>query len=116
MSYCRWSTDDFQCDLYVYESDRGFEVLVADLKRVYSEPLPPPIDLMPDTADAWFARRAAVKAIPHEMVPIGLPSDGLRQTCETAADCADLLERLKGEGYVFPYDLIEELRTEATCD
>ena len=29
MSYCRWSSDDFQCDVYVFGSDTGFETYVA---------------------------------------------------------------------------------------
>lgn len=43
MSYCRWSTDDFLCDLYIYEHYEGFWAIhVASIRRVYHKPLPPP--------------------------------------------------------------------------
>jgi len=29
MSYCRWSSNNFNCDLYCYHSDWGFETHVA---------------------------------------------------------------------------------------
>jgi len=33
MSYCRWSTDNFNCDIYAYESDAGYEIHVANNRR-----------------------------------------------------------------------------------
>lgn len=33
MSYCRWSSDNFNCDLYCYESDFGFETHLASGRR-----------------------------------------------------------------------------------
>ena len=34
MSYCRWSSDDFQCDVYVYESVAGGFVTHVAANRV----------------------------------------------------------------------------------
>ena len=34
MSYCRFSTDDFNCDLYAYESDAEFVIRVAASRHV----------------------------------------------------------------------------------
>lgn len=34
MSYCRFSTDDFRCDVYAYESDNGFTIHVAGSRFV----------------------------------------------------------------------------------
>ena len=46
MSYCRWSSMDYDCDLYIYESESGFEIHVArrrpDIDR---SKLPPPVDI-----------------------------------------------------------------------
>jgi hypothetical protein len=40
MSYCRWSSNDFQCDVYVYEDVAGgWTTHVACNRVVYSEPL-----------------------------------------------------------------------------
>jgi hypothetical protein len=33
MSYCRWSTDNFNCDFYCYESDEGFVTHIAAKRR-----------------------------------------------------------------------------------
>jgi hypothetical protein len=33
MSYCRWSSDNFGCDLYCYESREGFETNVASFRH-----------------------------------------------------------------------------------
>jgi DNA repair photolyase len=33
MSYCRWSSDYFNCDLYCYESNSGYETHVAAYRR-----------------------------------------------------------------------------------
>src|SRR5687767_6611694 len=41
MSYCRWSTDDFQCDLYCYEDvSGGFTTHVAGRRKIWDAPLP----------------------------------------------------------------------------
>ena len=29
MAYCRWSSEDYQCDLYCYESKEGYVTKVA---------------------------------------------------------------------------------------
>jgi hypothetical protein len=33
MSYCRWSSDNFTCDLYCYESFDGFQTHVASYRQ-----------------------------------------------------------------------------------
>lgn len=34
MSYCRWSSDNFKCDVYAYESDFGYEIHIASNRIV----------------------------------------------------------------------------------
>jgi hypothetical protein len=41
MSYCRWSSDDFMCDLYCYQSDVAYVTHVAQ-RRPYIRPFPAP--------------------------------------------------------------------------
>lgn len=44
MSYCRWSSNDFQCDLYCYEDiNGGWTTHIAGSKLIPREPLPPEI-------------------------------------------------------------------------
>lgn len=38
MSYCRWSSDNYRCDVYALESDLGYEINVAVGR--YPEPIP----------------------------------------------------------------------------
>ncbi len=40
MSYCRWSDDDFQCDIYAFEDETCFVVHVATNRRTPEESLP----------------------------------------------------------------------------
>lgn len=117
MSYCRWSSLDFQCDLYIYESDSGFEVHVASHRRVFAEPLPgrlpmpgdPDYDLGP-----WIERHQQVMQLVDraELVPIGLPHDGESLLCDGPGECADTVERLLALGYVAPGGLVAALRDE----
>ena len=123
MSYCRWSCDDFQCDVYVYEHCHGGWVIhIADLRRTPpAETRPAPLD-PPDwwahgkaAADAFMRRRDAVRdwLATAPSLPIGLPHDGETISTETPAECADELERLRSVGYNVPEHAIDELRAEA---
>lgn len=42
MSYCRWSSDDYQCDVYVYAHAGGWwQTNVASRRHEWDVPLPP---------------------------------------------------------------------------
>ena len=115
MSYCRWSTDDFQCDLYVYEHvGGGFIIHVAGNKVIFKDPLPPQVEITED-ADAWFARyQTVMKMIDEcERVPLDLPHDGESFHLDTAAEAADKVEELLALGYRCPDDVVPALRSEA---
>lgn len=114
MSYCRWSTDDYQCDLYVYEAVDGFVVHVAANRPVFDEPLPPPAPAPNVDFDAWYARHRKVldmvEAARRE--PIGLSRDGDTYVLSGPGEAADRLAVLQAVGYRFPARIIEELREE----
>lgn len=115
MSYCRWSTDDFQCDLYVYESVGGFwSTNVAGNRIVYKEPLPAPVPFSADRLGEWRERHERVAQMIGEAdrVYIELPHAGESFEDPTPGACADRLEYLKGLGYKFPDDVIDALREE----
>lgn len=122
MSYCRWSTDDFQCDVYAYESvDGGFVVHVAGMRIVFAEPLPPDSDTQwtdPASIAAFLQRHQMVVEIVDrsERVPIGLPCDGDTFREPDASACADRLEQLRSMGYLVPQFAIDALREEAAED
>ena len=109
MSYCRFSTNDFSCDLYIYESAEGYVTHVALNRIVFERPLPAPVPHPPKDAPvtAWTAHLQRHTLI-HDIVraslklPIGGPCDG--QTF-TDATLDDLLARVRGliaDGYVCP--------------
>lgn len=119
MSYCRWSTDDFQCDLYCYEDYIGnFMTLVANYRRELPKNMPPPIPYMPETLDAWLERDRVVRKIVRQspLIPIGLPHDG---ECFCDPDLSSFLDRLvqlKGVGYRFPDSVIEQVKAEIKAE
>ena len=116
MSYCRFSNDDYQCDVYCYEDVMGgFTTHVASNRPVLDVDLPPFVPFEKDQIDAWMARHNAVMAWVEkaERKPIGLPHDGERFNDPTAGDAADRLQMLKDAGYNVPQYAIDQLREEA---
>ena len=114
MSYCRWSSDDYQCDVYVYEHvEGGFDTHIAGYRYKFSEPLPPPINIR-DDPEAWYARHQAVLAMTRgaDMVPIDLPLAGAKFCHDTAEECAEWLEELRKIGFIVPQYAIDALREE----
>ncbi len=118
MSYCRFSTDDFQCDFYIYEcvTDQWM-IHVAGRKVVYKEPLPEPVKLDAESEEswkAWFDRKKKVDEIRErsELVAIGLPYDGQTIAVDSPGECADAVEMLLALGYRAPKRIVEDLRGE----
>ena len=119
MSYCRWSSDDFQCDVYVYESTGDFwSTNVAGRRRI----IPPdvlaslPVD-NDDDAGSWFARIQALNqwmdANEQAWTDLShLPSAGESFRDDTPGECADRLEALRVEGFNVPQYAIDALREE----
>lgn len=114
MSYCRWSTDDFQCDLYIYADVRGgFTTHVAGYRPVHREPLPEPVDFHADTL-GWFARHQKVMKMMDaaEREPIGLPHDGETFNDETLDGLLTRILALREVGYRFPDYVLDDIRAE----
>ena len=116
MSYCRFSNNDYQCDVYCYASvSGGYVTHVAGNRPVLDGTLPPPVPFEKENADAWMARHEAVMAWVEkaERKPIGLPYDGESFDDPAASDAADRLQMLKDAGYNVPQYAIDALREEA---
>ena len=127
MSYCRWSSDDWLSDLYVYESRHGWEVLVAGRRspQEYRDALA----LLPDADvtdwrdeqqtrryfERYFERSQAALEL-HETFPledIDLPHAGDMVTFDTPDEAADACEWLAACGYHVPDGVVDALRSEA---
>ena len=113
MSYCRWSSDDFQCDIYCYaHCDGGYRIHVATNRPVFKEALPP----MAECADtkAVIERHMKVMKLMEdvERKKIGLPFDGETYHVNTPEECIAKLEELRRTGYNVPQYAIDDLREE----
>ena len=128
MSYCRWSTDFFQCDVYVYEHCNGGWTTHVAGRRMKHVP-PESIRLMPlGTGAEWVARHQAYDAwrdtLPKDeygdvagseyldLAEIG-PEAGETYSDPTPGACADRLEAMRAKGFNVPQLAIDELRAEA---
>jgi hypothetical protein len=113
MSYCRWSTDDFQCDLYCFEHvDRYFQTYVAGRRLVYKEPLPPEVSF--EDTEAWIERHTKIMEMVSEgeHIPIGLPYDGEEFRDSTLEKMLNRIKELKKIGYIVPDFVIENIEEE----
>jgi hypothetical protein len=112
MSYCRFSSDDFRCDLYVYEAGEGFVVHVANTRVLGDVPPSPDITAVPaqEFADAVNAQIKFLGMAKRQ--PIGLPCDGEIYVEETLGDLYDRLIILRDMGYRFPDDVLECINDE----
>jgi hypothetical protein len=119
VSYCRFSSDDFRSDVYVYaDSGGGWTTNVAGNRLVFDQPLPPEVEL-PTNSDgerfaAWAERHRIVRSMIDraERVYIGLPYDGECFNDPSPGACADRLEMLQRAGYTVPQYAIDALRDE----
>lgn len=109
MSYCRWSSDDFGCDLYVYEAEDGIAIHVAS-RRVLGEV--PKIDW--SSGESLFTTYKVQMEFMEtaERESIGLPYDGESFYGMSHEEAITWLEELKEVGYKFPQDVIEALKEE----
>ena len=122
MSYCRWSTDNFRSDVYVYEDSRGGWTTHVAVRRRVGPRLPDaPLSLLRrDTRLrrlVWRAWRAAADTSLSlcPLVRIGGPVDGKTFNDPTARECAMTLARLIVAGYRVPDGVIENLLEEAAA-
>lgn len=104
MSYCRWSSMDFKCDLYVYDAEDGIAIHVAS-NRVVGDV--PSID--------WSSHDQMFKTYREQMEfmdtaerePINLPYDGESWYGLDKGAACTVIEMLEEEGYIFPEGLCE---------
>lgn len=116
MSYCRWSSNDFQCDVYVYaDVAGGWTTHVASREHdMTGVELPEPVAYNGENFDEWYDRHGVVSKLLKkcELVPIGLPFDGWTFNDGTPGACAERLAQLKEAGYRVPQYAIDQLRFE----
>jgi hypothetical protein len=117
MSYCRWSSDNFRCELYCYEDVRGgFTTHVAGNKVLG--------DIPEEDWAGFIAKRISAEefAKQHkaqmdyldsaERAPIGLPYDGKSFNDPDLESFLARLLHLREVGYKFPDYVLDSVRGE----
>lgn len=126
MSYCRWSSDGHNCDVYVYESEHGYVCHVAARKIInlheaphvpsffdYNTPLDGKISDS-DIQDFIIKNRAWMEWLDKSAIRenIGLEHDGETFSSDEPGDMAEILIMLKQMGYQVPQYAIDSLLEE----
>ena len=116
MSYCRWSSDRHQCDVYVYEGYEGYVCHIAGRKIVNLSEAPKDVgsilDFKEEDRHIWMENhRAWMKWLETEAIreDIGLEFDGETFSTDTATDMGNQLKMLQDMGYRVPNYVIEAL-------
>lgn len=128
MSYCRFSSNDFQCDLYVYESEEGYVVSVAANRVELLTTLPELGDEPDHETSTEDERRAFVNQIvarhtavmqalddpdKHRRTAIDLEYAGETQVFDGPKEAGEFIQKLRELGYRFPDYVLEALAVEA---
>lgn len=133
MSYCRWSTDHFQCDAYVYESACGWEIHVAGRRRDWKKAgMVLPDRMLPrHTGDAeedavnvaeWMVREHRFSRLMDDprwddddfvgWVDVPEPWAGKSFTVASPGEAAAILLAMWGDGCYVPFSAIQALQKE----
>jgi hypothetical protein len=112
MSYCRWSSDNWRCELYCYESNDGFVTHIASNKIVGD--VPEELNIIDTPYEEWIVSRKAAQKFMNtaERRNIGLEHDGETFVDEDLDTFLLRLLYLRKVGYKFPDYVIDEVRAE----
>lgn len=111
MSYCRWSTDQFTCDLYCYQStEGGWVIRVASNRHVGDCPKVDFGASPEDFAAALKAQHAFLVLAPRQS--IGGAFDGETFHEPTLESFRQRLLDLRASGYRFPDAVLAEIQEE----
>ena len=113
MSYCRWSSNNWDCDLYCYaDVYGGYTTHVASLR--HKGPIPELPDVRKVSKKEWQAAYNAQHRALNEdnLKPIGLPYDGQSFNDADLQSFLDRVLMLKEVGYHVPDYVIETIEQE----
>lgn len=117
MSYCRWSSDNWKCDLYCYpDVNGGYTTHIAGNRVVGA--VPEELDILTAEPDAWVAshKRAMDWLETAQRRPIGLPHDGATFRDATLEEFKARLLMLRAAGYCFPDYVLAEIDEEIAAE
>ena len=109
MSYCRWSSDDWKCDIYCYEAEEGYMIHVA-AGRIIGEAPKLCFDNPEELLESYQKQMKWLDSAKREV--INLEYAGETMSFDTPQETADMLLKLKNIGYNVPEYAIETLLEE----
>jgi hypothetical protein len=115
MSYCRWSSDDFTCDLYAWHDiSDNIVIHCSSNRRVWPEDLLPPKCSDDATTQEWAERFMEVMKLVDqtELIELDFEYAGERIACGTRSEAIEKFLELREIGYKFPDAVIEMLKAE----
>jgi hypothetical protein len=117
MSYCRWSSDDYQSDLYCYEDASGGWTTHVAGNRMVGRPPHEDWTLLGKgdeaAAEFWVQHTAQMAWLETaEHAPIGLAHDGETFGDPTLEAFRERLLMLRQAGYRFPDYVLEAVDAE----
>lgn len=103
MALCRFSSDDFRCDLYIYDAGRYIQVMLAESHINYDRSLMPELPPLPPEDDIegrkeWGQLALKRYNLRHHLmdeavaVPIGGPLDGKSFLFESTDEVVQFLQ------------------------
>ena len=113
MSYCRWSSDGYQCPLYCYESETGFITHVATRKPIVRCP-----ELMLIAGTTKYANWDTYQEWIHternddDYINYDLPYDGQTFEDDSLEEMRDRILMLEAAGYEIPEWVIPNITAE----
>ena len=119
MSYCRFSTDDFHCDFYAFESKSGYELYIAG-HRVEWTPPTSPISLealnLPSAEWTTLLQDYFDQLSQTPRVAIDHQAAGDHRIFPSLPEMRDTIAQLLSEGFRAPDWLLPELDAEISQD
>jgi len=112
MAYCRFSSDNFQCDVYCYYScDDKYVIHVASVRRE-GKIIPFPDPFLSEE-EWWIQYETHKKSLENcKLVPINLPYSGEDFILDTIEEFEQKLILLKTIGYRIPDYVFEIIKKE----
>ena len=113
MSYCRWSSDNWRCDLYCYEAVEGYVIHIAG-NRLTNTPPTVPFILHVTLQEFGRAYRHQMRWLHRKAKrePIGRRYAGRSFYGLALAEFLAKLLELRRIGYRFPFSVIEDVSAE----
>lgn len=114
MSYCRFSSDNWRSDLYIWMGESGIEGSIANNRYHFSPNFPmPEFNVLDKDFDFEAYNKGYKLAMEHKIIKdIDLPYAGEYFSHYTGKEAAEFVRELSELGYHVPDGVIEALEEE----